>query len=172
MACQRTLIKAACKFLSYYFMVVMGGNTIRHNYRQANISSISCTVGHLTTFCNRHPHEPLFRDARLVVYLFCKLGCFFHNAEGMAAVIVDFQYAKHAEAPRQRDVIETVKGAQLTIDLRCNSSERCLHPNQREKNSKEVDSKLSVRISGGARVLRHVATMQGNVHEHASRAFL
>jgi hypothetical protein len=85
---------------------------------------------------------------------------------------LNFQYAKHAEAPRQRDVIETVKGAQLTIDLRCNSSERCLHPNQQERNQTKVESRLSVRISGGARAPRRVATMQGNVHEHASRALL
>jgi hypothetical protein len=104
------------------------------------------------------------------VYLFCKLGCVFHT-EGVAAVIVEFQYAKHAEAPRQRDVIETVR-AQLTIDLRCNSSERCLHPNQQERNQTKVESRLSVRISGGARAPRRVATMQGNIHEHASRALL
>jgi len=94
-------------------------------------------------FCNRHPHEPVCWGAYRVMYFFCKFGCALHDAANTAGVIVDFQNAKRAEAPRQRDIVEPVKGAQLTVDLRCNSSERCLHATSASMALEEVGSRLS-----------------------------
>jgi hypothetical protein len=47
------------------------------------------------------------------MYFFCKFGCALHDAANTAGVIVDFQNAKRAEAPRQRDIVEPVKGHSL-----------------------------------------------------------
>ena len=49
---------------------------------------------------------------------FCdKRGCLLLDAPGVAAIMVDFQDAERAETPRQCDVVESVKGAQLAVDF-------------------------------------------------------